>query len=81
MDRLTSKNKYGDNVITIRCFDHNDWTYDPKEGILVVVGEAANKLAAYEDTGLTPDKITAMKADNKRLHDLIDIIEETIKAL
>lgn len=39
------------------------------------------QLQAYEDTGLTPEEIIAMKADNKRLHDLIDILEGAIKAL
>lgn len=43
--------------------------------------EAFNRLAAYEDTRLSPEEITAMKADNKRLHDLIDILEGAIKAL
>ena len=39
------------------------------------------RLCAYEDTGLTPEEITALIADNKRLHELVDIIERTIKAL
>lgn len=45
------------------------------------IQQAIDRLAAYEDTGLTPEEITAMIADNKRLHDLIDILEGTIKAL
>jgi len=40
-----------------------------------------NRLAAYEDTGLTPEEITALIADNKRLHELVEILENTIKAL
>lgn len=43
--------------------------------------EIASKLYAYEDTGLTPEEITAMKADNKRFHDFIDILKSAIKAL
>lgn len=46
-----------------------------------IVPKIYRRLAAYEDTGLTPEEITAMIADNKRLHDLIDILEGTIKAL
>lgn len=44
-------------------------------------GDDIDKLAAYEDTGLTPEEITAMKADNERMHQLIDIIEGAIKRL
>ena len=44
-------------------------------------GDDIDKLAAYEDTGLTPEEIAALKADNKRMHELIDILESAIKAL
>lgn len=47
--------------------EYGCWSYQ------VASGDVAKRLAAYEDTGLTPEEITAMKADNKRLHDLIDI--------
>lgn len=43
--------------------------------------ELYRRLQAYEDTGLTPEEITAMKADNERMHQLIDIIEGAIKRL
>ncbi|MCX4356856.1 MAG: hypothetical protein OSJ43_11670 [Oscillospiraceae bacterium] len=32
------------------------------------------RLCEYEDTGLTPEEITAMKADNKRLHEPVDTV-------
>lgn len=38
-------------------------------------GDDIDKLAAYEDTGLTPEEIEALKADNDRLHRLIDELE------
>ncbi len=44
-------------------------------------GDDIDKLAAYEDTGLTPEEIAALQADNKRMHELIDILESAIKAL
>lgn len=47
--------------------EYGCWSYQ------VASGDVAKRLAAYEDTGLTPEEITAMKSDNKRLHDLIDI--------
>lgn len=36
------------------------------------------RLCEYEDTGLTPEEITAMKADNKKLHDLLSYIDSDI---
>lgn len=38
-------------------------------------GDDIDKLAAYEDTGLTPEEIEQMKTDNARLHALVDSIE------
>lgn len=84
MDRLTEK-RDSHNVIPLR-----------KEGVgnipkfalakisdntSFLYGDFADKLAAYEDTGLSPDEVAAMKADNKRLHELVDILEGAIKAL
>ncbi len=43
-------------------------------------GDDIDKLAAYEDTGLTPEEITAMKADNERLHRLLDQTEEIVQS-
>ena len=36
------------------------------------------QLAEYEKTGLTPEEIIAIKAENERLHQLVDEIEEII---
>lgn len=66
MDRLT----FGDNGSPAYRF--KDCVYK---------NEIARKLYAYEDTGLIPEEIIALKADNKRLHELIDILEGAIKAL
>lgn len=41
----------------------------------VYKNEIAQKLYAYEDTGLTPEEVEALKADNDRLHKLIDETE------
>lgn len=41
-------------------------------------GDDINRLAAYEDTGLTPEEITALIADNKRLHELVDEMEAVL---
>ncbi len=36
-------------------------------------------LAAYENTGLTPEEVEAVKADNDRLHRLIDELESGLR--
>ena len=38
-------------------------------------GDDIDKLAAYEDTGLPPEEVEGLKADNDRLHRLIDELE------
>lgn len=38
----------------------------------VYKNEIAQKLYAYEDTGLTPEEVKTLKADNDRFHGLID---------
>lgn len=84
MDRLTEK-RDGHNVIPLRKFGIENipkfTLVEISDNTSFLYGDFANKLAAYEDTGLTPEEITAMKADNKRLHELIDILEGAIKAL
>ena len=41
--------------------------------------ERLDRLAAYEDTGLTPEEVEALKADNDRLHRLIDESENELR--
>ncbi len=84
MDRLTEK-RDGHNVIPLRQFRVKNI---PKFALAKIsdntsflYGDFADRLASYENTGLTPEEIIAMKADNKRLHELIDILEGAIKAL
>ena len=43
------------------------------------IQEAFDRLAAYEDTGLTPEEVEALKADNDRLHRLIDELESDLR--
>ncbi len=37
------------------------------------------RLQAYEDTGLTPEEVEVLKADNDRLHRLIDELESGLR--
>lgn len=41
--------------------------------------EAFNRLAAYENTGLTPNDITALTSDNARLHKLLEEFTDTLR--
>ena len=36
------------------------------------------RLAEYEKTGLTPEEIIQLKAENERLHQLVDFFESVI---
>lgn len=42
----------------------------------VYKNEIARKLYAYENTGLTPEEITALITDNQRLHKLVDALQK-----
>lgn len=79
MNRLTAIVKLPPEGVFISCTEEQ--LEEIKRADNVSPKEIYRRLQAYEDTGLTPEEITAMKADNKRLHDLIDILEVTIKAL
>ncbi len=39
----------------------------------------SSRLYAYEETGLTPEEIKALKIDNDRLHRLIDELENDLR--
>lgn len=81
MNRLTERDEYG-NADIIALSDVMPELYaELSFSETNALTSTLNRLAAYEDTGLTPEEIAAMKADNKRLHDLIDILESAIKAL
>lgn len=81
MNRLTERDEYG-NADIIALSDVMPELYaELSFSETNALTNALNRLADYEDTGLTPEEITAMKADNKRMHDLIDILEDPIKAL
>lgn len=81
MKRYTERDAYG-NADIIELSDimpdiYGGLSFDKANALTA----ALNRIAAYEDTGLTPEEIAAMKADNKRLHELVDILKGAIKAL
>lgn len=68
MDRLTDRKD--DGQITYPLFTQGE-NFD--EAALLVI--CTKRLCEYEDTELTPEEIEQMKADNARLHALVDNIE------
>lgn len=79
MERLTERDEYG-NADIVALSDIMPELYAelsfPETNALT---DTLNKLAAYEDTGLTPKEVKALKADNDRLHRLIDELESVLR--
>ncbi len=75
MDRLTTKDERGRNIISTR----DEWGYSTCGSRLTIYGCIPDKLAAYEDTGVSPEDIAALITDNKRLHKLLNSIEDVLK--
>ncbi len=78
MGRITTATDNGENAIVLDGGIQGYLRIDINKYNYVIRGLVADRLAAYEDTGLSPEEITALIADNKRLHRLIDDIEETL---
>ena len=57
------------------CYEQCDETFYENSCEECQIKEAFDRLAAYEDTGLTPKEVEALKADNDRIHRLIDELE------
>lgn len=80
MDRITTVADSSENAIVLNNSTPGIWRIEMYDNnTYVIYGFAADRLAAYEDTGLSPKEITALIADNKRLHRHIDEIESTVK--
>ena len=73
MDRLTATIKLPKEGEFISCTEEQ--LAEMKRADRVSPREIYRRLQAYEDTGLTPEEIIALKADNERLHRLVDNIE------
>lgn len=58
MKRLTSKNEFNKNIISTR----DEWGYTNVGCRLTLWGVIADKLFAYEDTGITPEEVEELKA-------------------
>jgi hypothetical protein len=76
MDRLTVKNspdgwpaKWADIYELVACSKDPEWCVDWKnrgQCKCDAVGDCINRLGRYEDTGLTPDEVAALRAENEQ---------------
>ncbi|MCM1059434.1 MAG: hypothetical protein NC452_03995 [Eubacterium sp.] len=73
MNRLTSKDKKGQNVII-----SDVWGYTTHGSKLTLYGDVTERLSAYEDTGLSPEEIKILQEDSAKFHKLIDDLEEIV---
>ena len=65
MERLTERDEF-DNAAIIKCPSEN-FVLDLEFNELNAVTEALNRLAEYEDTGLSPKEVTKLKKENAEL--------------
>ena len=79
--RYTSRNEIGQGVLELKP-QNREWAVYPRHNMseFVVWGESIDRLAAYEDTGLTPEEITAMKIENENLHKLVDTAQTILRS-
>ncbi len=92
MDRLTVNSVSHDERYTLKCmcklsnFGLPEWEYNCRDYCdlnaddceYCGIREAFDRLAAYEDTGLTPEEITTLIADNENLHRLVDAAQKIL---
>lgn len=80
MKRYTERDAYG-NADIIELSDimpdiYGGLPFDKANALTA----ALNRIAAYEDTGLTPAEIERLKSENARLNNLLDDIELMIQS-
>lgn len=76
MDRLTATVKLLPEGVFISCTEEQ--FEEIKRADNVSPREIYRRLQAYEDTGLTPEEIIVLKADNERLHKLVDTAQNLL---
>lgn len=77
-EKYVAKSKL-DSALEGLCKKYNVSYGEESMGFGRELAELSDQLAAYEDTGLAPEEIAALVADNKRLHALVDVAEEILK--
>ncbi len=89
-NRLTIKSEIIDGHYTLICMrfcggrvpddGYACYEYCGEDGSCEKCGiqQSFDRLAAYEDTGLTPEEITTLIADNENLHRLVDVAQKIL---
>lgn len=79
MDRITTVAENDENVIVLNNSTPGIWHIEMHNySTYMIYGFAADRLAAYEDTGLSPEEVAALKADNENLHRLVDAAQKIL---
>lgn len=69
MERLTNRNQYG-RAYFKQCFEEPCCGYGCKDADCLYIDRVCEQLAAYEDTGLSPEEVERMK------HEYFDFVVE-----
>lgn len=77
MERLTATIKLPPEGVYMSCTEEH--LNEIKRADKVSLRDIYRKLQSYENTGLTPKEVEALKADNDRLHRLIDELESGLR--
>ena len=75
-DRRTVRNSSGDAV---ELFYDNSYIFGMSSKVFLEHKKTLNRLADYDDTGLSPAEVVALKADNERLHKLLRDVESIME--
>lgn len=79
MRRITQIKNNKNVILLEECKDNWSIATNEAQTRYWISGTAVDRLAAYEDTGYTPEEIEALKTDNDRLHRLIDELENSLR--
>lgn len=74
-NRRTVRNSDGNAV---ELFYDNSFILGMDNAVYLEYKKSLNRLADYEDTGLSPAEVVALQADNARLHKLLCEIESVL---
>lgn len=80
MERLTARNQLG--LAYLKNVKPNEQDVEsPYPNTLQCILESFNQLAAYEDTGKTPEQVAALEKQNAELRELLKLAVEDIHKL
>lgn len=78
LKRMCGFDREGEPIVEEDCYEHCEQMLDSGYCSDCAIKEAFERLAAYEDTGLTPEEVEAVLKDYARLHQLLDDLEAVL---